>query len=142
MTENLDPRWFGIGFDFFQWLVVGGIGIYTWVNTRRQVRADKVDAITAKLDDAIKQGRTESSRMKVQIEALLDDHQQIPRLLERAAAVEEKARNLPSTEDISYAHKRMDGLAEGVAELRGALRRIETSLDRMSSYLLTQGRST
>lgn len=139
MSVPLDADWTRVWVDVLQFLATGGVGVYVWLADRDRARTSALRAMEDETD----------KRLDLIVERLTRMEEQGSRInpaecgarVQRIASLEEAMRHSPNKGDLERTHARIDGLAEGLAELRGGIRRIESQLGMISQHLLDMHRN-
>lgn len=124
-----------IGLDALQWAITGVVGVWVYLVGRDQVRrqslADMENRIEARLDQIDGRMAEDASRRE-----FIPTHRDCAIQVARITALEARADSGPSHDDLKRVHIRVDAITEAVAEMRGALARIERTIDRIDQYLM------
>jgi outer membrane murein-binding lipoprotein Lpp len=148
-------EWAKLGWAVLQTVVTAGIGWHLWMVDRQRLRRDALDRLR---DDLIAQISTHRDTHEARLDkhhdrlaAVEAQHAQRPSGAECAqrmtqiARLEQQITALPTTammrEGDSRAHQRIDQLSTGLSELRGAIGRMERTLDQISEHLLNRERA-
>ena len=115
------------------------VGWYVWMANRDRVRRDELarlkDLWDTRADDHANRLTVSEQRL-----AHLPSPSEAASRIERLAQVEEIVRHLPTAaavnEGHARAHARIDGVAAGLAEIQGSIRRIEVNLDLITKHLM------
>ena len=130
----LDPNWAKIAVDIAQFVATAGVGLYVYIADRDRARASALQDLETEIDRRMDGVGERLARIETASERI--DWQSCGRHDSRLASLEEHMRHAPSVADIKEAHQRMDVMSDGLAEMRGGLKRIERTLEIISEHML------
>lgn len=139
MINGIEADWVRIGVDVGQFVATGAVGIYVWLSDRAKARASVLREMERDIDGRLDGIGQRLARIETQTQA--NDPGRCAQQVSRIATLEEQARHAPNKGDLERAHARMDVIAEGLAELRGGIVRIEHQLNMLSEHLLNHPRA-
>lgn len=146
-------EWGKFGWAVAQTLITAAIGLHLYLVDRQRIRRDTLDALEGRLNKRIDATHTgHEARLDAhhdRLGSLETSHASRPPATECAqrlaqlTRLEQRIEALPTSQMVrdgdARAHQRIDEQMGRVANMEGALRRIEGTLDMISTHLLNRG---